>query len=372
MLYFQLLIFREQDVISTKVDLKIDVDDDGDIDSIDDAEEESTGAIVFENWDNDDDDSDFKPDNTENSVSGEDDLVRIELDIEPSSLSTGTVRLESNNTKIKIWESATKNNMEIILPATWDLSTTSVPTELFVEGFNESNSQNDTTLTLSYTAPGGSTPICEDNINITVVRINLGSAAYRAMRPSVISFVGEFDHASLVVDYTGKRKKSDLEDHSRWRVIQMFGTEEVGANILSLLNYRTTALPFHGVYSVDDLEDSERNNIVKNAFDILLIPDIGYIWPNALDWKGLSWDGTIADIDDLRCDGLIEVCYELAQVEVWGKNGTNYLIQNNILEHNNLGKADPQIELSPIVQRGGVPNSPTRMKLKSLYTPNLQ
>ena len=64
--------------------------------------------------------------------------------------------------------------------------------------------------------------------------------------------------------------------------------------------------------------------------------------------------------EQVRCDGLVEVCYELADLEVWGRNGTHYPINPWLEEHDNLGMDEPQIELSPIVQRGGIPNSPTK------------
>lgn len=131
------------------------------------------------------------------------------------------------------------------------------------------------------------------------------------------------------------------------------------------------ASPFHGFYSVSSLSDSERNYVVNNAFDCLADGTIGYIWEDAIDGDGigLNWDGTIGDIDQLRCDGLVEVCYELANVEVWGRNGANYLIQNFAAEHNDFGMDDPQTELCPIVQRGGVANSPTHFISTVLFQP---
>ncbi len=61
-----------------KVDLDMDVDD------TDEQKEESPGAIVFENWDNDDADVAHTPDKTESSVTGENDLVPIYPKFEPT------------------------------------------------------------------------------------------------------------------------------------------------------------------------------------------------------------------------------------------------------------------------------------------------
>ena len=349
-----------------KVDLKMDVDDDGDVDSDDENIEDTTGAIVFENWDNDDVDSIHTPDNTENTVAGEDDLVRIDLDIKPTGLSDGVVKLTSNSTKIRVWKSATKNNQQLSLPASFDLATTSIITPLYVEGFDESGSKNDITLTLSYTAPGSSTALCDDEVKLTVVRQNLGIGCYRELASA---WVPDFNHAGFVAEYVGKRTKTDLDNDTKWKVIQMPGMN-LGPNKITLTAYKGTALAFHGFYSVDSLADGYRNKIIKTAEDILAT-SISYTWTDAVSWNGLSWDGTIADIRQLRCDGLVEVCYENAFLDVWGKNGTHYRIQDYPGEHNDLGKDQPQTELSPVVQRGGVSGGPTKFKSKDLYQPSL-
>ena len=60
------------------VDLDIDVDE---------QKEESPGAIIFENWDNDDNDTSFQPDKEKSSVTGENDLVPIYPKLEPVDVS---------------------------------------------------------------------------------------------------------------------------------------------------------------------------------------------------------------------------------------------------------------------------------------------
>jgi hypothetical protein len=89
-----------------------------------------------------------------------------------------------------------------------------------------------------------------------------------------------------------------------------------------------------------------------------------------ITWHGPNWDGIIENIHALRCDGVVEVCYELAGVEVWGKNGVHYPIQNWPDEHNVFGMTDAQTELSPIVQQGGVGViNPTRMRVATRFEP---
>jgi len=74
-------------------------------------------------------------------------------------------------------------------------------------------------------------------------------------------------------------------------------------------------------------------------------------------------------LEALRCDGLVEVCYELAGVEVWGRYAINYPIQTYLAEHNNLGRWDPLTEFSPVIQRG--PNEVTRfVDIQHAYEPH--
>ena len=352
-----------------KVDLDIDVDDDGDVDDTDESKEESPGAIVFENWDNDDGDSAHTPDKGETSVTGENDLVPIYPKLEPT-LTTGTLKLEATagGSRVKVWTSATKGT-EVPLPVTWNLATSTVPATLYLEGYDESTSANDVELKLSY-ADGGSS-ICDDKLKVTVVRQNLGVAIYRALDSATIIFLaGDFNHAGLITAYTGTRTKVALTNDANWGVIEMPGLFS-GVAQNTLQGYKAAASPFHGFYSVNSLSDSQRNHIVTNAYLCLADGTISYSWYVAIDGDGpgLNWDGTIGDIDELRCDGLVEVCYELANVEVWGRNGAHYLIQDFAAEHNDFGMSDPQTLLSPIVQRGGVTNSPTRFVSTVLFQP---
>jgi hypothetical protein len=55
--------------------------------------------------------------------------------------------------------------------------------------------------------------------------------------------------------------------------------------------------------------------------------------------KGSDWDGTLADVYALRCDGLVELAYEFNGIMVWGKivgGAAHYDMRNNayLAEHN--------------------------------------
>ncbi|MDI6809956.1 MAG: hypothetical protein QME66_13470 [Candidatus Eisenbacteria bacterium] len=343
------------------MDLDIDVDDDGDVDDDDEAKEESPGAIVFENWDNDDGDAAHTPDRDETSVTGENDLVPIYPKLEPT-LTTGTLKLEATagGSRVKVWTLATKGT-EITLPKTWNLATETVPATLYLEGYDESASANDVELKLSYANGGAS--ISDDELKITVVRRNFGVAVYRDLDMTGWT---EYGHAGLITGYTGTRIKASLTNQQNWVVTEM--GPRVGVHINNLAAFIAKRPPYYGAFSVQNLTDAKRNEILSNATNCLA-ESVEYCFMYILTYDGGSWDGTIADIHEMRCDGLVEACYELAGQDVWGRNGTHYPIQNWLSEHDNLGKDEPQTELSPIVQRGGVTNSPTRFVQTVLFQP---
>jgi large repetitive protein len=125
-----------------------------------------------------------------------------------------------------------------------------------------------------------------------------------------------------------------------------------------------TEYPYWGAYTLNNhsMTFSDRKNVMNTAVELIGY-DIGYplfnLWPNALDYY--SNPGTYInpyEIQRLRCDGLVEYCYEFNDLNVWGKNGSNYdiSITSNVALHNDCYHSvdqDPDENLSPIVQCGG-------------------
>lgn len=340
----------EKSLTVVRLDLDADANDDGKIDISDEFKEENPGVIVFENWDNDDENPSNTPDKAKPYVKNENDLVPIRLEFSPMP-SAGSLRLESitEGNKIKIWTSNTKGT-EIILPKKWNLSTENIPTTLYLEGYGESKLKNDIELELSYST--GDNTIFDDTLKITVVKLNLGVAVYRKMAKPILE---DYEHTGLVTKYTGKRLFNELNNNENWVI-----TEESPGGIrqCTLKEFIDAKPPLLASCSIRDLSDVSRNHVLKIANECLG-EGLGYAYFGfggvAIDWKGLTWDGTVADIDDLRCDGLVEVSYELANQKVWGKNGTHYLIQDYPSEHNNFGN-NAMTEFSPVTQHTSPPS----------------
>jgi hypothetical protein len=150
---------------------------------------------------------------------------------------------------------------------------------------------------------------------------------------------------------------------------------------------------YYGAHTVSPdgkLKFSTRQKIINTALDMVnRDPPIGYPVPPFMDilepdWDGDCWDGTVDDIKNIRCDGVVEYSYEANGVMVWGKNQqaghyditqlvtrANYGKGWNLYEHNDLTVPgiDPADELTPNVQRGALGLQYTNMRASSPENP---
>ena len=128
-------------------------------------------------------------------------------------------------------------------------------------------------------------------------------------------------------------------------------------------------------------DEGKREDIIGTALAAEARTNLYYTIWGQIDWYGWSWDGTIADLNNIRCDGLVEVAYELNSVKVWGKDQqeSHYLIQNYPKEHNNIPEfvwpfwfstPDPDYEVTPSVQRGGYGLTKTKLRPSEIVRPS--
>jgi hypothetical protein len=268
------------------------------------ADEESVGAYLLVNCD--DDDGDNIPDLYE-SGSGyqDDDLARLDLSGIPAGSNEGTLELIKTSGSIKLWQNQNKTAEQTIL--SWDLSTSSPPTTLWIEGIGRSTIERDIELELRYTN-GSDTSL--DRVRLTVVMVNLGNIVCRAMDLFGIGSI-EVGHSGVVVNYTGACTPGDLSNSQNFGVIEMAGPTE--KTLTTFTDF--PSLPSFGCYAWG-LEYADRLRIVKTA-KALRDRVVNYTFAKVL--LPSNWDDTIAGIDYLRCDGLAEVCYEINGKMVWGK-----------------------------------------------------
>jgi hypothetical protein len=100
------------------------------------------------------------------------------LNLSPSSLNTGTLKMSviNGNNKIQIYQdntclidltdADTANNIK-----TWNLANSAIPSTLQIAGFNHSSSAGDIQIKLEYFVPGGVESIYEDIVKCTVLKI---------------------------------------------------------------------------------------------------------------------------------------------------------------------------------------------------------
>ncbi|CAN2044508.1 hypothetical protein GMMP1_130039 [Candidatus Magnetomoraceae bacterium gMMP-1] len=141
-------------------------------------------------------------------------------------------------------------------------------------------------------------------------------------------------------------------------VMQIMNIDDDVLQKENLSDFKTNYDKYYGAHYNPDMSKEDRTKIIETASQIWARRStINYMLMGQIDGigAGLNWDGTVDDIDELRCDGFVEVCYELNNIEVWGKNQQHYLIQNYAREHNNAPnlEPDPNTEVCPVVQRGG-------------------
>jgi len=147
---------------------------------VSETNEETIGGLVVVNEDDDNtngvaDKADAGP------VAGEDDLKALSIVFQPLDIGTGTLTLAatSGGSKIRLWSDAGKSNGPISLPKQWNLAgiaSNPIPSALYVEGFNVSDSARDVGLRLVYEAGGFSV---EDKVKLTVVKVEIENTAPR-------------------------------------------------------------------------------------------------------------------------------------------------------------------------------------------------
>ncbi|MGI6497155.1 MAG: hypothetical protein ACOX5G_13975 [Kiritimatiellia bacterium] len=289
------------------------------------------GAYVLVNWDDDDADGTMNadgtwsalpvPDLTENSVANEDNLAKLKPTVEPL-LDIGSIELEVSGAdadKVKLWTQSTKGT-DVALASgkrTWNLAS---PTEkadfqtfmsggYWIEGVDAGTVERGVTYTLRYKNSGG-TEICKDENKATVVMINLANAVYR---DNMIWSQGSRGHGALVWRYAGTCTRPDLTNDVNFILIEMDGPTD----------YRTLATitqqagyPAYGCFRNPSITHVQRLRIIQAARALAARAPITYTATDAV--QPYDWDGALNSITALRCDSLIEVCYEINGVNVWG------------------------------------------------------
>ncbi len=371
-----------------------------------DEDEENVGAFLLVNWDDDDADGKMNddgtwtknpvPDLTENPVANEDNLAKLIPTITPlPEEGTAELHLVSGGNKIKLWSTSTKDS-QVSLTAgklSWDLSN---PTEranfeklgtdgLWIEGVKKS-SEKEIKFTLKYLKEGN--PVGDDTVVATSVMINLGNAVHRE---GDIPYMKKRGHAAIVYKFIGECNKEDLSDDKKFLIIETGPLRVRGDHSLETI----TGYSPWGCFTTGSVGYVDQLKILQAAKSLVgRIP--WAMFHNAL--MPAKWDGKLTTIKRLRCDGLVEVCYEKNGIDVWGMervpegNKINYDIADqtdnwtyknhrwwprsnkwpdNLEEHNDFDGRGWEDTLMPATQCGKVKpvNAATKLTKQDLCSP---
>ena len=152
-----------------------------------------------------------------------------------------------------------------------------------------------------------------------------------------------------------------IDDSNQTRILEV----KKGGSYVIKHNYWSGMIGHSGFWFTRTLQNitmtfEQRRDVVGTAWD-LSGRDISYPWlnpwPNALDYH--SSPGIYispSEVKRIRCDGLVEYCYEWNNIWVWGKNGVHYDISRTewVGEHNNFydWPFNSCNETAPVVQCG--------------------
>lgn len=114
---------------------------------------------------------------------------------------------------------------------------------------------------------------------------------------------------------------------------------------------------FHGARRPSGLTPEQRIAVASTGSS-LFAKNIWWTWVDMLDYKWFDWDGTVDDIDESRCDGVVEYAYERNGIRVCGgSDPANWNIAQPGTEHpenhNDFHNGGyQQGELCPRIQAG--------------------
>jgi hypothetical protein len=179
-----------------------------------------------------------------------------------------------------------------------------------------------------------------------------GDAVYRTLG-GIAGFVANYNHTAIF---------SGLNSGHNGRVRQALGAGTTTAEVYFANEFTSYGSDYYGAYTLNNrtMTFTDRKNVVKTASDLvnaaIAYPPFNLI-PVALVYYGSSFDGTVADISNIRCDGVVEYCYEKNGFRVWRNQsyGDNtWSIVSYPDYHNDRPDLtrNPEREASPWAQRG--------------------
>jgi len=175
-----------------------------------------------------------------------------------------------------------------------------------------------------------------------------GDAVYRVLNMPTYNY----NHAGIF---------SGLDSSNTGMARVALGWDTPAAEVLFSESFTDYGTRYYGSYTLDNriLTFEDRRNIAKEARDII---DAFIFFPSGtvpicIEYYGPDFDGTVFDISGIRCDGMVEYCYEKYGFRIWRNKvypDSLWSILKNPDNHNYKPGTEraPDTEMSPWAQRG--------------------
>jgi len=193
--------------------------------------------------------------------------------------------------------------------------------------------------------------IAQDRGNISAQEY--GDAVYRTLQ----GYWGyDYNHTAIF---------SGLDSVHEEKVRQALGPGYTTEEVYFSDEFTSYGSGYYGAYTLNNrtMSFTDRKSVVKIASDLVnaAIPypstSFPYFIPVCIVYYGSSFDGSVADISNIRCDGFVEYCYEKNGFRVWRNQDYADSTWSIVLypdENNNRPDItrNPEDEASPWAQRG--------------------
>lgn len=150
----------------------------------------------------------------------------------------------------------------------------------------------------------GPTLLAADTGNTTAQEY--GDAVYRKLA-AIDMFVADYDY-----NHTGVF--AGINGAGIGRVFQALGSTTTTQEVSFSEQFANYGADYYGAYTLTNhtMSFTDRKSVVKTASDLAnaRIPYPQDIIPYAILYFGSTFDGTIFDISNIRCDGFVEFAYE--------------------------------------------------------------
>jgi hypothetical protein len=177
---------------------------------------------------------------------------------------------------------------------------------------------------------GDSTGVSNEH-DLRVYMVRLGNIVYYDI------LLGINEHAGIIYSYYGKNTLEDLQNDNKYSICEIKGPGSTVGISRTLKDFKACS-NYEGIYCPPGLSKNARANIIQKCNALKGKPYVDGFPPivYVLQYKGETWNGTISDIDKIRCDGVSEVAYESSNIRLFGSgNAWNIMTSEYNLEHHN-------------------------------------